>query len=507
MDLNRDDGGRAVITINHCTKRYGGVVALNDVSLEIYPNEIMCLVGENGAGKSTLAGLLAGFHEADEGSMFVDGELATFSRPSQAYSAGVRMVPQELMICPERDIVDNVLLGHQPTSRFGFVNRRLARAQVEERLHRLGLNHFQLNQLAGSLSIVDQAFIQIARALTPGARILIADEPTSPMSAAEVDRLLDLFRRISESGVAIIFVSHRTDEVLRLANRVLVMRDGRLVAELEQRDVSKEKLMKAMLGDKEFRRSETFVAKEANIRLQVDHIETPSLHDVSVAVRAGEIVGVYGIAGSGRDELGPAIFGANVRARGDVRVDGRNIPPANPRASISKGLGYVPAERRTAGLILENSIRVNLTLACLPKFQSHGFLKKHRERDAVESWLQRLRIKTDSLDAPVGSLSGGTQQKVLLARWLVAGCSILILDEPTRGVDIATKAEIYSLLTEIAREGGSVLIVSSDIEEIPKVCDRAIVLRAGIVVAEIESPTELALLGYALDSTEVETNV
>jgi ABC-type sugar transport system ATPase subunit len=507
MDLNRDAVGRAVVAISHCTKRYGGVVALNDVSLEIYPSEILCLVGENGAGKSTLAGLLAGFHEADEGGVFVDGEAVHFSRPSQAYAAGIRIVPQELMICPERDIVDNVLLGHQPTSKFGFISRRVARAQVQERLARLGLNHFQLSQLAGTLSIVDQAFIQIARALTPGARILIADEPTSPMSSAEVDRLLALFHRISDSGVAIIFVSHRTDEVLQLANRVLVLRDGNLVAELKQEDVSKEKLMKAMLGDKEFQRSQTFVADDAPVRLQADHIETTSLHDVSLRVRAGEIVGVYGIAGSGRDELGPAIFGASSRSGGDVVVDGVGVTPGNPRASIAKGLGYVPAERRTAGLILENSIRVNLTLACLSKFQSRGFLSKHREKDVVESWLQRLRIKSDSLEAPVGSLSGGTQQKVLLARWLVAGCSILVLDEPTRGVDIATKAEIYNLLTEIAREGGSVLVISSDIEEIPKVCDRAIVLRSGNVVAEIDSPTELSLLSYALSSTEVESNV
>lgn len=507
MNLGSNDDGSAVIALSHATKQYGGVVALDDVSLKIFPNEIVCLVGENGAGKSTLAGLLAGLIEPDDGDVVVDGQPIHFSGPSHAYQAGIRIVPQELMICPERNITDNVLLGHHPTWKFGLINRRQARSQTEERLKALGLSHLKLEQLAGSLSIVDQAFVQIARALTSGTRVLIADEPTSPMSAAEVDRLLDLFRRISESGIAIIFVSHRTDEVLRLANRILVLRDGHLVAELEREDVSKEKLLKAMLGDKEFRRTRSIMADGTEIRLQVDNIETFALHDVSVKVRAGEIVGVYGIAGSGRDELGPAIFGAGPRFGGSVKVDGKAVPPSNPRSSIARGLGYVPAERRTAGLILENSVRVNLTLACLPKLRSRGLLNKKREKSMVSVWTDRLHIKTDSLDAPVGSLSGGTQQKVLLARWLVADCSILVLDEPTRGVDIATKAEIYSLLTGIASEGGSVLIVSSDIEEIPKVCDRAIVLRAGRVVADIDSPTEKSLLSFALSTTEVESYV
>ena len=507
MILERNRDGSSVVELRHATKRYGGVVALNDVSLKIFPGEILCLVGENGAGKSTLAGLLAGFIQPDNGEVVVDGETVQFTRPSIAYQAGIRIVPQELMICPERSIIDNVLLGQQPTKRLGVVNRKLARSQVEDRLDRLGLDHLWLDDLAGTLSIVDQAFVQIARALTDGARVLIADEPTSPMSAAEVDRLLDLFQRISDSGIAVIFVSHRTDEVLRLANRVMVLRDGNVVAELEREDVTKTKLLKAMLGDKEFVRELGTKVQGSDVRLRVDDIETPALHGVSVQVRAGEIVGVYGIAGSGRDELGPAIFGSSSRLKGTVQVDGVSVPGANPRASINRGLGYVPAERRTSGLILENSIRVNLTLASLPKLRSRGMLNRGRETAMVDKWLGRLKIKAESLDTPVGALSGGTQQKVLLARWLVAGCSVLVLDEPTRGVDIATKAEIYGLLSEIASEGGAVLVISSDIEEIPKVCDRAIVLRAGHVVAEIDSPTESVLLSYALSSAEVEVNV
>ena len=489
----RPDVAAPVLELRNISKRYGGVQALSDVTITLGAGEVLALVGENGAGKSTLSAIASGLVQPDSGAIVVAGEEVRLPNPASAEALGIRLAPQELLLCPNLTVAENVMLGNFPRTRMGSVDRRAMRQRAQERLMRLGLDDLDLNRPVETLPVVDRAFVQIARALTDGARVLIADEPTAPMSEREAGRLLDLLSAIRNSGVGLIYVSHRLDEVLRVGDRVVVLRDGRLVDEMSAADGSRERIVQSMLGMK----SLVPVGSEAptadgEVRLRFDSLATRgTLKSASLEVRAGEIVGVYGIAGSGRDELGMAAFGALPLAGGRVEVDGVAIRPGSIGAAIEAGLAYVPAERRTQGLLLERSIMENLTLANHDALRVGPFLKKGAEVQISEEWKQKLDIRAASIQMLVGQLSGGNQQKVLLARWLVRGSTVLILDEPTRGVDVGSKAEIYRVLKDLARVSqAALLVVSSDIEEVATVCDRAYVMRDGVIVAEMNSPRQ-----------------
>jgi rhamnose transport system ATP-binding protein len=476
-------------------KAYGGVQALAGVSVRVDEGEVLAVVGENGAGKSTLVGVAAGRVVPDAGRISVQGEPLLSHGPAEAMKAGIRLVPQELLICPDMSVLDNVLLGQRPT-RFGvFLDRGAARREVSRRLGRLGVGDIELDTPVGELSVVQRTFVQIARGLSPGARVMLIDEPTAPMADVEVLQFLSVLRALTHEGLGIVYISHRLKEIFQLANRINVLRDGRLVAELSGDEMTYSRVISAMVGGKSLKERGSTEVEEGKVRLKVENLDAKGIRDISLDLRAGQIKVVYGISGSGREVLGRAIVGAIPR-KGMVEIDGQraNVSVAD---SVSKGLGYMPPERRTQGLDLNASVAANMTTAVLRSLSRFGFLTSAKLRSVANEWIERLAIRTPSSEASVFSLSGGSQQKVLLARWLAAGVEVLVLEEPTRGVDVGTKAEIYRLLDELASRGSAVLVITSDIEEAALLGRTALVMHHGELAAHLEHPTEEALASAA----------
>jgi len=484
-----------ILQLESISKRYGGVQALSDVSIQVNAGEILCLVGENGAGKSTLAAIAAGLVSPDSGKIFVDGKEVVLNSPRAAELAGIRLSSQELQLCPELDVMTNVLLGHYPRKRVPFlVDYAAMKRKAAERLASLGLEDIDLRQNLGEMPVVYRAFVQIARSLTPGAKVLITDEPTAPMSDIEATRLLKLLKTICDQGVGIIFVSHRLDEVLNIADRVIVVRDGKLVDEVNKNEGNKERIVNSMIGHSSVDsvRASSGISSNSEIAMEVEKLSTANgISEINLTLKFGEILGVYGIAGSGRDSLGLTLFGSNKPTSGKIIVGGSKLKLGSISSTMEMGIGYVPAERRAQGLLPERSIKENITLAFLPKLSKWGVIEGRSENVCGQVWADNLSIKTENIENAVLSLSGGNQQKVLLSRWLLTGCRILILDDPTRGVDIGSKHEIYELLQKLAhKEKVAVLVISSDIEEVLKISDRIEVIRNGEIVLSKTNPTQ-----------------
>jgi ABC-type sugar transport system ATPase subunit len=494
-------GSEPVLSLQGIVKHFGGVQALRGVSLQVHQGEVVALLGENGAGKSTLVGVASGRLSPDGGTVTVDGVDISGLGPARATLAGVRLVPQELMLCPDMTVLDNVLLGQRPRTAGPFLDAASARTEARRRLAVLGVSELDLKAPVGTLPVVDRAFVQIARSMTDGARVLLIDEPTAPMDDREVDRFLAVLTRLKATGTAIVYISHRLDEVFRLADRVAVLRDGAMAAELHGEAMTRQNVVASMVGERTLREVRTDAAPQNGTTvLTVRGLAGAGVVDVDIDLRQGEIACVYGISGSGREDLGGLIVGARKRQAGEVTVHGHSLRRGSVPDAVSRGVGYVPAERRTQGLILESSVASNMTLAVLKRMSRLGFLRPSAPLAIARDWISRLQVKTRSAATPIGSLSGGSQQKVLLSRWLVADSSILVLEEPTRGVDIATKSEIYFLLGELVAQGKAVLVITSDIEEASLVAERALVMRGGRIVSELTSPTQeqLALAAHGL---------
>jgi rhamnose transport system ATP-binding protein len=483
-----------VLALRGVSKRYGTVQALDGVSVELRRGRIVALCGENGAGKSTLSAIAAGLVRPDAGALELDGEPVVFGSAREAHEAGVRIAPQELVVCPNLTVAENVGLGRFPRRGPVLDGAALRRVAIE-RLQQLG-HPIDPDAVAGELTVVEQACVQIARAVAPGVRVLIVDEPTAPMSDAEADRFMTMIRRLADEGLAIVYVSHRLDEAFRLADEIVVLRDGRLVAAWPRDEVDRGMLVRAMVGDRDLTVARRRGARGGHAVLRVEGLASRRLREASFTVHRGEIVGVYGIAGSGREDLGPAVVGA--QRPDDGRVHAGETVIRDVRTAIAAGVGFVPAERRTQGLILERSVGENVTLGMLRRLARWLVMRAGEERRTAQDWIDRLAIATPSPSKPVGLLSGGSQQKVVLARWLAAGSRVLVLDEPTRGVDVATKAEIYRLLRGLADDGGAVLVITSDVEEVVAVSDRTLVLRRGRIVRELHHTTEAEVAESAL---------
>jgi len=484
--------------LHHIYKRYGGVNALVDVEFSISSGEIVCLLGENGAGKSTLAKIISGQVQTDDGEVTLGGSPVTLHSPTDAHDLGIRAVPQELSLVQETSVAENVLLGQLPR-RFGFVDRRAMKRATTERLEALSLGHLNPSTPVKELRVSDQAFIQIARAMTPGCRFLIADEPTSAMSGSEADTLLRVLESITAAGVGVIFISHRLGEVLRIGHRVDVLRDGKNALSSPIATLTRTDLLDAMMGTRNRASVDERVELPHEVGeglLAIQSLSSGLLNNVSLEVSAGQILGVYGGTGSGREDLGPALFDAQPRISGSVYVEDREVGRGID-AAIDCGIAYVPAERRSKGLLLERSVKDNITLCSLGKVSRRGFVSRRAERDTAKFWCEKLAIKCASISVPVGSLSGGNQQKVLLARWLELGTPVVVLDEPTRGVDVATKAQIYSLIRDIAAEGRAILVISSDAEELAACSDAVAVLVDGSLSQILAGPTEEEILRAA----------
>ena len=475
----------AAVRFENITKRFPGVQALDDVSLEIARGSCHALCGENGAGKSTLGKILAGIYEPDGGRLFVDGREVAFTGPRDALAAGVGMVHQELAFCANLSIAENLCLAALPSER-GFVERSELSKRANTMLAEIGAE-LDVSRPLGELTTAQQQIVQIASAVGSGARIVVFDEPTSSLSQVDAERLYELIDRLKQRGVTCIYVSHRMPEVFRLCDAVTVLRDGRHVGTRPSGELSETDLVQMMIGravSEYFPRPRRTAQSEELLR--VDALSLPGkFEDVSFTLHAGEVVGLAGLVGAGRSDVAAALFGIEPAATGSIRVGGRVASVRTPREAIELGIGLVPEDRKRQGLVQSESGLRNTSLTILDRLSRFSWIDRARERGIARQYFDRLRVRAPSVDTVVAGLSGGNQQKIVLARWLAAQSKILILDEPTRGVDVGAKAEIHALIGELAEQGAAILLISSELPELLNLSDRILVLRAGRMAGEV----------------------
>jgi ribose transport system ATP-binding protein len=481
-----------ILRLEGIVKRFAGATALDGVNFTLRRGEVHALVGENGAGKSTLIKIMTGAYHRDGGQMWLEGEPVNFRTPAEAQAAGVIAVHQEIHLLGFRTVAENVYLGREPR-RWGLVDWGRMNADTAELLQRLGLA-IDATAVLGALSTAQQQMVAIARGVSLGAKVLVLDEPTSSLAEREVAILYDLIRQLQARGTAIVYISHRFDELYTVCDRVTVLRDGKLVGTHAIADLQRLDLVCLMLGKarEDLRQGTTgFGGHQAEAEGTVPLLRAEGLRrgqklrGVTLDVRKGEILGVAGLLGSGRTETARAIFGADPPGEGAMQLDGKRLAPRTPDDAIAAGIAFVSEDRKGEGIIPELSVRENLTLAALPTLTKHGIVDRARQRTIVDEFMRRLGIKATSADQKIRELSGGNQQKVLLARWLCMNPALLILDEPTRGIDIGAKGEIQALINELAGTGLGVLMISSELEELVEGSSRVVVLRDGQNVAEL----------------------
>jgi rhamnose transport system ATP-binding protein len=473
------------LELRHASKSFGRVRALGDGSLALWPGEVHALLGENGAGKSTLVKLLAGVYRPDSGELLVDGQARTFANPAEARDAGLAVIYQEPTLFADLSIAENIYMGRQPRDRIGRIRYDEMNREVDTLLQSLGVN-LRAERLVRGLSIADQQVVEIAKALSLNANVLIMDEPTAALSLTEVERLFSIVRALRERDAAILFITHRLDEVFALTQRLTIMRDGLKVFDGMTVDMTIDSIVSKMVG----RDLDTFYPKAdvapGEVRLSVRNLTRDGVFkNVSFDVRAGEIVALAGLVGAGRSEVARAIFGIDPVDAGEVHIAGKPLQLGRPQAAVRAGLALVPEDRRAQGLALELSIARNASLTVLGRLVKHGLISSRSENSLAADWGKRLRLKAGDLDAPVGTLSGGNQQKVVLGKWLATGPKVLIIDEPTRGIDVGAKAEVYRTLAELVREGMAVLMISSELPEVLGMADRILVMHEGRISAGI----------------------
>jgi monosaccharide-transporting ATPase len=480
-----------ILEVREVTKRFPGVLALDGVSFRLMPGEVHALVGENGAGKSTLIKVLTGVYRPDEGSVLYRGEEVSFSAPHESQAAGISTIYQEINLIPLRSVAQNVFLGREPRTRLGLIDIRRMNRLAEEILERYELR-VDVTAPLKSLGLGTQQMVAIARAVSMDAQAVIMDEPTSSLEAREVETLFRVVRRLREDGVGVIYVSHHLDELYELCERVTVLRDGRVVHTGDLAELSKLRLISTMLGRDlaEVERGATSFGEHEGVAgepiLKVRGLTRRHvIEDISFDVRPGEVVGLAGLLGAGRSETARAIFGAQTVDTGTVEVAGQTVKPNSPPAAIRAGIAFLPEDRKADGIIPGLSVRENIVAAALPRLSRAGLVSEKAQDRLVETFMRRLGIKASSPEQPVGELSGGNQQKVLLARWLCMEPKVLILDEPTRGIDVGAKAEVQHLIDELAEQGLGVIMISSELEEIVEGADRVVVLKGGTAIGTL----------------------
>lgn len=472
------------IALAGISKRFGATQALQDVSIELAPGTIHGLVGENGAGKSTLVKILAGVHQPDGGSLALNGRAVVIRDPAAARALGIAVVHQEPSLFPDLTLAENVFLGAMPRGRLGEISWGEARRRAEALFRQLDVRLDVTSPVRG-MSMADQQLIEIAKALSIDASVLILDEPTASLSAHEVERLFAIIRRLRDRGVAILFVSHRLEEVFALCDVATVFRDGRSVATAPIRELTTADLIRHMVG-----RAVTLFPKATasigEVLLEVRGLSrVGEFRDVSFQVRSGEILGFAGLVGAGRTEIARVLFGIAQPSSGEIRLGGRPIRFGAPSNALRAGIAYVPEDRHQNGLVLDFSITDNVSLPILPRLFPRLFLRPSREQRLAKDYAGRLRIRTRGVDELVEALSGGNQQKVVIAKWLAATPRVLILDEPTRGIDIGAKVEVHRIISDLAASGLAIILISSELPEVIAMSDRIIVLHEGLVSAEI----------------------
>lgn len=472
------------LELERVVKSFGPVVALRSGSLTMRRGSIHALVGENGAGKSTLVKIVAGLYRRDSGELRLEGESVDFTSTSQSKAAGIAVIYQEPTLFPDLTVTENIFMGRQPTDRMGRIDRRAMRAEALEIFERLGVA-INPDRVVEGLSIADQQLIEIAKAISLDARVMIMDEPTAALSGFEVERLFAVARSLRDEDRALLFISHRFDEVFELCDTVTVMRDGSYIDTLPIDETSVDELVSLMVGRDVTEMYPKLPADVGDVVLEVEGLtRTGVFRDISFSVRAGEIVGLAGLVGAGRSEVARAVFGVDRYEAGSVRLHGRPLPGGNPRLSTARGVALVPEDRRKQGLVLDDGVSRNITLSIRSRLAKWGLLWSGLENEAAKVWASRLEVKTAALDAEAGTLSGGNQQKLVLGKWLATEPKLLIVDEPTRGIDVGTKAEVHRLISTLAQQGIAILMISSELPEVLGMADRVLVMREGSLTAE-----------------------
>jgi ribose transport system ATP-binding protein len=482
------------------TKSFGGVHALKDVSFKVRPGQIHAMVGENGAGKSTLMKILSGAYQKDSGNITIEGEEVSIANPHAGRKSGIAIIYQEFALAPDLTVAENIYLDHLG-SRKGFINWSKLYHQADELIKSVG---FDINPRSkvGDLTVAYRQVVEITKALSEKAKILILDEPTAVLAPRETEQLFEVLKKLKQQGVSIIYISHRLDEIFRIADIVTVIKDGVVTGTVNPADVNTDDIISMMIGRK---LTAMFPKRDCAIGQEIFGVENltrgKEVRNVSFSVRAGEVLGVAGLVGAGRTETMRAIFGADPKDAGRITLDGRRLRIKSPTDAVRAGIGLLPEDRKEQGTILAMSVRKNVTMPSLwSRFERFGFIKQAEEKKATRDLIDKLAIKTNSTETDVGDLSGGNQQKVVLAKWLGTDCSVIILDEPTRGVDVGAKVEIYNLINELAAAGLAIIVISSEMMEVIGICDRALVMREGRIqgVLEKDELTEENIMTLAI---------
>lgn len=475
-----------LLRMEHISKSFPGVQALNDVDFEVYPGEILGFLGENGAGKSTLIKILSGIHGKDQGTIWFNGQAINPHTPHEAQNLGISTIHQELALIPYLSVAENIFLNNEPRRALGWVDFRRMNQQAEELLHDLGAE-IQGKQLIRELNVAAQQMVEIAKAVSHKASLILMDEPTSALSSREVEALFALMRRLKDKGVAVVFVSHRLDEVRQIVNRVVIMRDGRRVGALPIAEATEEKIIRMMVG----RDVGLFPKETAEIRepvLEVRHLSGQNgVKNVNLTVCKGEIVGLAGLIGAGRTELVRLICGVDSPSQGEVLIESKPVRIKSPADAVRFGIGWVPEDRKLHGLILGMDVQENTTMAIMQRISNPlGAVRQQEAKRIANHYVEALSIATPGLTQTVRNLSGGNQQKVVLAKWLSTKPKLLIMDEPTRGIDVGAKAEVHALMSRLAQQGLGILMISSELPEIMGMSDRVIVMCQGRITGEFE---------------------
>jgi rhamnose transport system ATP-binding protein len=500
-----ETGGQVLLELRDAVKSFGAVRALVDGSVVLRAGEVQALLGENGAGKSTLVKILAGVYQPDAGTLLVDGREVRLHGPAAARAAGIAVIYQEPTLFPDLTVAENMFIGRQPLRGGRRIDQKAMREAARATFARLGVP-LDPARVARGLSIADQQVVEIGKALSLDAKVIVMDEPTAALSAAEVDRLFDVIGTLREHGAAVLFISHRLEEVFAICQRVTVMRDGRHVMTSPLSGLTNADLVRAMVGrELADRPREPIDDTPGEPILEVERLTREGVFtDISLTVRKGEIVALAGLVGSGRSEVARAVFGIDRYDAGTVSVRGKRLRKAAPVQAMASGIGFVPEDRRQQGLVMDMSVQQNIALASLSQLRKAGLIWASAERAMASDWAARLRIKYGRLTDPVSMLSGGNQQKVVLAKWLGRKPDVLIVDEPTRGIDVGTKAEVHHLLADLARSGVGILMISSELPEVLAVSDRVLVMREGRLMAEFthDDVSEEAIMSAAMGQAD-----
>lgn len=475
-----------ILEMNKISKNFGGVKALIDVSLKLRKGEIHALIGENGAGKSTLIKILAGAYQKNSGQIKVDGEEVRMSTSKHAIDLGISVIYQEFMLAPDLTVAENIFIDSMSGSGL-FINWKKLIKKAKEQLSRLGFENIDPEEKVGNLTVAHQQIVEICKCLARNSKILVFDEPTAVLTFSETKSLLEIIKKLKADGVSIIFISHRLEELFEISDNITVLKDGKYVDTVETSSIDKEQLVTMMVGRDI---SQLFPERNSEIGeeiLRVDNLYTEDkIEDVSFSVKRGEVVGFSGLVGSGRTETMRAIYGIDKIKSGEVTYFGKKMKFKNPRDAIKNGFGLLAEDRKNQGLVIEQSIRMNTTLAKMKKVKKMDVINYKNEKEVVENLLASISTRYGDIDDQANSLSGGNQQKISIAKWLFADCKFIVLDEPTRGVDVGAKTEIYKIINELAESGVGVIVISSEMAEIIGTCDRAIVMREGKVTGEVD---------------------